>query len=117
MFLDDFELRTIIALGLRLIATDRVPMDEGAYESYVHELAARASATLRAQGLRTVPAFPGNPLPQPVAAGGARRSVFAADVWRDNELVGTAITSLIRGRLPNISVAPPTAPQSRAPRE
>ena len=114
MFLDDFELRTIVALGLRLIATDRVPMDDAAYESYVHELAERAAAALRTQGLRTLPAFPGTPLQQAVASGGERRSVFAAEVWRENELVGTAITSLIRGRLPNINVAPPLGPPAPA---
>jgi hypothetical protein len=110
MFLDDFELRTIVALGLRLIATERVPLDDGTFNSYVNELADRAAAALRALGLRAVPLFPGTPLRQPVASSGERRSVFVADVWREDELVGTAITSLIRGRLPNINVAPPVDP-------
>jgi hypothetical protein len=107
MFLDDFELRTIIALGLRLIASERIPLDDGAYDTYVHELADRAATALRTQGLMAVPAFPGTTVPQPASSGGERRTVFTADVWRENELVGTAITSLIRGRLPNINVAPP----------
>jgi hypothetical protein len=110
VFLDDFELRTIVALGLRLIATDRVPLDDGAFDSYLHELAERAAAALKTQGLRAVPPFPGTAQRQPLPPGGRRRPVFVAALWREDELIGTAITSLIRGRRPNINVAPPIDP-------
>jgi hypothetical protein len=117
MFLDDFDVRTVIALGLRLIATERVPTDDGAFDRFRRELADRAADVLRAQGVRAVPPFPGDALP--------RSAAFAAVLWRDDEEVGTAITALIRGRVPNISVAPPSAvpaaprpePPSQGPRE
>ncbi len=116
MFLDDVDQRTIVALGLRLVATERVPLDDDAFDRFCRDLAARAATALQAQGVRAVPPFPGVALPQPSAASGERRAVFAAALWRENAQVGTAITALIRGRVPNISVAPrydsPTGPRS-----
>jgi hypothetical protein len=107
MFLNDFELRTIVALGLQLAATKRVPVGDGAFESYVQQLAADATTALRKQGLRAIPPYPGSEFARSSASVQKPRVAFRAELWRDEEHLGTIITALIGGRIPNISVAPP----------
>jgi hypothetical protein len=108
MFLNDFELRTIVALGLQLAATKRVPAGSSALASYVQQLAADATKALRKQGLRAVPPYPGSEFAHSSAAARELRIAFRAELWRDEEHIGTIITALIAGRVPNISVAPPS---------
>jgi hypothetical protein len=115
MFLDTVELRIVVALGLRLIATEIVPAQEAALRDYLRKLAVSGTRALDARGLRAEPGFPGRTLAR--RSSGVARTLFAAEVWQGEEHVGTAFTSVIAGRLPSISVAPPasTDAQPRAP--
>jgi hypothetical protein len=107
MFLNDVELRTIVALGLQMAATKRVPVGDGMFESYVQQLAADATTALGKQGLRAIPPYPGSEFARSSTEARELRVAFRTELWRDEEHIGTAITALIAGRAPNISVAPP----------
>jgi hypothetical protein len=80
--------------AVRLLA-DSEPLDEGE----------RALADVSHPDTRFEPTYPGDRVRE-----GTKRRVFACTAFRDGAELGTVFTTLIAGRKPTVSVAPPGTP-------
>jgi hypothetical protein len=103
-FLDEVELRTVAALGLRLASSlGAVPTRRDEAARYLAKLVEAFNAAIAGMGWRADPALPG----VQSKSESAMRALYVTSLWAESRPIGTLFTLLIAGRPPVINVGPP----------